>query len=546
MRQINGLNITVAFSLLCLLFYMSFTSCKKITNPSIGMKDTITYDLQKTSIYFQFVDANTNENIISGDIGELIVKVVGYSKFAIADITGIQKDEYIVRNGFLTLAVLPDYVPSSNSPIIFTIVYQLQKYISSSKEIILTNEGDYIVKVQLVRIDDPPTGVDIKQLYSVGNLYNGVLFDDITISSANEEASITIPAGTKLLDSDTNYLSGKLNLTMVYYNTNEDKALAAISGGICSSIIKNQSSNNVVFFPAGIVRLEIRDSDYKRAAIIEDKMLEINISIPAGTYNPKTKSNVKLGDDLQLFSYLSDTGLWLYNRVDTVKNSLSSGLSIATSTYSPDSYIIGNYKVSSCYEGLSFNLSGDCEQSGSLSVEGIIRKQVDDSYISDISLAAMWNKEINMPYTTGGTEVYIEWNQSSECNTCVVNPSVNPLLIDNMCSQQTNDLPLIDNGSVSISIIADFGGVCASDTNFVILPSFGLWVRQTDSKCWRWTSMKNGIAQVSNLVYGDTYVFGTYYNGIWKEWMVIINEETDYSFTIEFSDWACNNIFGIL
>ena len=58
--------------------------------------------------------------------------------------------------------------------------------------------------------------------------------------------------------------------------------------------------------------------------------------------------------------------------------------------------------------------------------------------------------------------------------------------------------------------------------------------------------MKNGIAQVSNLVYGDTYVFGTYYNGIWKEWMVIINEETDYSFTIEFSDWACNNIFGIL
>jgi len=52
-----------------------------------------------------------------------------------------------------------------------------------------------------------------------------------------------------------------------------------------------------------------------------------------------------------------------------------------------------------------------------------------------------WNETINIPFSTGGTPVYINWAQGDECNFCNVDLVVSPLFIDDMCSQQLIDLP---------------------------------------------------------------------------------------------------------
>jgi len=57
--------------------------------------------------------------------------------------------------------------------------------------------------------------------------------------------------------------------------------------------------------------------------------------------------------------------------------------------------------------------------------------------------------------------------------------------------------------------------------------------------------MKNGVAQISNVIYGNTYIIGTYYDGNWEEWEITITEETTYIFKMEFSKSACSSIFGL-
>jgi len=96
----------------------------------------------------------------------LKVQIVGKSKNAVADIVGLQKDEYTLTNGIITFGLIPEaeFVPSQTTPICFTIISRLQNYLTATKEVMITAEGDYLLKVFMVRIDDPPPGVIIKKI----------------------------------------------------------------------------------------------------------------------------------------------------------------------------------------------------------------------------------------------------------------------------------------------------------------------------------------------------------------------------------------------
>ena len=532
------------------IFSSGISSCKKITEPyknSTG-KDTITYDLLKTSIYVQFFDANTNEYIIPEEGKDLKIHIVGRSKEGVSDIVGLQKGEYIANNGFITFGLLPDleFIPSDGAPVSFVIISELTGYLTSRKEINLTSEGDYIVKIFMVNINNPPSGIVFESVYNVGVLINGVLQGDVSVSIPNNMAKLTIPSGTKLFNKDSTYLAGKLNISVIYYNGIDDLSLATIPGGIVSSVLENNSINSGVFFPTGMIAYDIYDSDWHKAYYIVDDSLEISMAVSSQSYNPISGSNVVDGDLIPVYSYVADTGLWVLNQwvdiIDTANGQLYSTVKTQGLDYASFSW----FEKNTCNQGAKFQISGNCTQCNSVMLDGVIRKQDDNTFISNISIAGYWGETLNIPLSTGGTDVYINWDESNNCNYCNVNPSVSPLLVDDMCSQQTIELPLVNTSPTSMSIIANFHGLCPSDTNILILPSFGIWIRPIDATCWRWSSMKNGVAQICNVIYGEKYVLGTYYDGNWEEWEITISEEIVYDFTIDFSQSVCTNVFGVL
>ena len=550
MKLLNILIIAVFITTVFLFFGLSFSSCKKIADPNKNNaeKDSITYDLLKTSIYVQFFDANTNEYIIADENNELKVQIVGKSKDGVIDIVGLQKNEYAAKQGFITFGLLPDaeFTPSDVNPVNFTIIAQLQGYLTSRKEINITSEGDYIVKIFMISISNPPNGVIIKNVYNTGVIINGVLQGDVAVELPNNEAKLTIPSGIKLFNKDSTYLVGKLNITMAYYNGTDDKVLAAIPGGVVGSVLENNNINSGVFFVAGVVAYDIYDSDWHKAYYIEDDKLEISMAVSAQSYNPTSGLNVADGDIISAFSYIADSGLWILNQQVTITDTLNGQLYSTVKTQGLDYANFSWFKKNSCSQGANFQLSGSCTHCNSVMLEGVMRKQADNSFVSNVSIAGYSNKLLNIPFSTGSTGVYINWDEGNNCNYCVVSPSASPLLVDDMCSQQVLELPTTNNSTTTMSVTANFYGICPSDTNVLILPSFGIWIRPIDTRCWRWSSMKNGVASICDVVYGNKYVIGTYFDGTWQEWEITISEETVYDFTIDFSQAVCTNVFGVI
>jgi len=550
MKLTSSTIISVLILSISFFLYFSFSSCKKIEDPKSDRdsKDTITYDLLKTRIFIQFRDASTNELIIPDETNELSVKIIGKSKDAVVDIVGLKSDSFIAKQGFLSLGLVSssEFIPSPESPISFTIVSELTKYLTSRKEINITSEGDYMLKVFMIDVDNPPDGVVIDHAYNVGVLINGVLQEDITVSTSRNEAKIVIPAGIKLIRDDSINLAGKLNVTLAYFNSRYDGSLAAAPGGIIGTVLNHNSTNTGVFFPASLIAFNITDSDNHPVSRFENTGLEITTTISKHSYNPVSASPIVAGDSVPLYTYLADTGLWKFDSWAYITDTLFNGLYSVVRTQGLDCVSYSWFESNNCNGSSKFKLSGACSQCGSVTIDGTVRKQADNSFVSSITVIGNGDMYSGIPFSTGNTPVYIDWDQGNECNSCSVNQGSSHVLIDNMCSQSQIEIPLQDNSPTTISITATFQGTCATDKNVLILPSYGVWIRPIDANCWRWVSMKNGVAQICDIVYGNTYMLGTYYDESWQEWEITVNEEQSYDFTIEFSSSICSDVFGIL
>lgn len=429
----------------------------------------------------------------------------------------------------------------------FTIKSSLFEFLPFSKEVIITSPGDYYFTVKLVNFEDPPDGLVVAQQLGVGNLYNGVLYEDVEISTDNQEATMTLKAGTKFLTADSSFLAGRLNIILIYHDLNYNASLSSMQGGVSSSVIDNGTFKDVIFSTGAIADIKITDSDYKEAYFIEDKDIELSLKISDNVVNPATNSPFGEGNQIGLYTYDADTGSWVFQ----VKNEIVVGymgqLYVDAETKTLKNYCLANYQNNTCNLSPGFKIEGECESCESVLISGIMRKSSDNTFVDDVMLPVIREEETILSVSTGNVPVDIYWNDTPDSNQCYVNPVVNPTHIQDMCSQSAAiTLMLLENSVGSISVNASFEGVCPGDTNYLILPSFGLWIRNFNSSNWQWISMTNGNARLCNLFPGEIYILGTYYNNSWQQWEFIVGEEEDYNFTIDFTDDICRNIFGIL
>jgi len=175
------LSIAIAF-LLTVSLITSLDSCK-LKNPVEGVSLIINYDLIKTYINIQFVDASTGELIGQMDNTQVKIIISGPNADAVLDNTGIIKDEFYSTNGFLGLGLNPnsEYVPTSLNPIKFTVVTSLNGYISTSKTFTIGKEGTYNDKIVMTNISNPPDGVIVKEEKGIGNLLGGIVQEEISV-----------------------------------------------------------------------------------------------------------------------------------------------------------------------------------------------------------------------------------------------------------------------------------------------------------------------------------------------------------------------------
>jgi hypothetical protein len=302
--------ISGIFILSLLISPLFFGGCKKVKNPTEGVKLIIDYNLIQTTFSIRFVDASTGELIGRDGNKQVEVKIEGQHAVSVIDISGLQKDLYKSTHGFVELALDPGVEPSADNPVKFTVVASTEGYLKTSLPVEVLKNDNNIFEIRMVNLDNPPQGVS-KVISDEGESDpEGRVKEDLNVVTPGGEVDLKIKSGTILKNSNGEPLTGQLNISLFHFSNLEDESLMAFPGGLNANVeMPGGEYEQVFFFSAGFIALEIADENGKIAETVLNYPLEITMEIPEETYNSDKQAGVAAGDTLPVWSYEVETGI---------------------------------------------------------------------------------------------------------------------------------------------------------------------------------------------------------------------------------------------
>ena len=169
------------------------------------------------------------------------INIFGDDRMYVVDPSGSNLTNYSTDEGFFAFALNPDLrTPTEDSPVILRVVASAEGYVSTSQPIRITEDSDYDYVVYMLELDNPADGVVVLNNQDIGLISDGIVEDDIVVSTTDEELSIVIKANTILKDANGALLNGDLTATLVYFDPTKEKALSAFPGGLDVTVSNEQ------------------------------------------------------------------------------------------------------------------------------------------------------------------------------------------------------------------------------------------------------------------------------------------------------------------
>jgi len=527
---------------------MTDTSCNKFKNAGDGLKVIIDYNLIKTSIDVQLIDATSGELI--GRDGSISVKtlITGEDKAGVMDITGVQNsnNEYMSQRGFVSLALKPEtaFTPSESNAISFNIVANQDGYLSTSQHVVIASVGKNFVIIKMVKLDTPPSGVLVtRQDGATTTDGNGRVSAPATIETPQSKTTLTIPEGIILKDVAGVPLQGSIDVLLVHFDNTDTAAMRSFPGGLMTNVTRSDGSNaDGMFYSAGFVAIELTDGNGRKAAGFEQGKLALTSQVNGETYNPETHTKVAAGDPIPLWSFDEGTGLWKEETMLTIEN-VGGVLKVQAelahlSYFNFDWFYGGEY----CNTGAPFVFTTSASLCDCQMMQGTMYRAADDAFMKYIYMWVCGSDPVYTFYAPSGVPVYIVWD--NYYSDLIVDPSDNPTYIDDLCSANPININLITTNNSS-HVTIEVEAYCASDPNVIIRPSYGAWFRPSNDWNWRWAEMVDGYADICDVQVGATYIVGVYYNGEWYETEVTVTQDS-YSYVgFELPADVCAEVFGM-
>lgn len=528
------------------------TSCNKFADVGDGLKIIIDYNLIKTSISVQLVDATTG-NLIGRD-GTVSVKttITGRDKEGVVDISGFQNENYVYmsQRGFVSLGLLPEpiYKPSESNPISFNIVADYEGYVSTSQHIAIAQEGDNFVVIRMVKLDDPPSGVVVRRedAATVSDA-TGRVSAPVIVETPAGKARLSIPEGIILKDISGSPLQGNIDVLLVHFDNTDPEAMASFPGGLVTNVTRSDGSNeDGMFYSAGFVAIEITDASGRKAANFEQGTIGLVSQVNPETFNPLTGNKVASGDEIPLWSYDEANGFWKEESVLMIGNT-SSTLEVQAelshlSYYNFDWFFGGPF----CNVGAPFVFSINPPIVGCFVMYGTMYRQMDDAFMQTIYMWVCNDTPVDIYFAPSDVPVYIVWH-NEPTSSLSVDPLDNPTFIDNLCGANPININIINNPNSSNSTVTiHVEAYCASDTTIVIYPSQGAWIWPVnDPNNMRWVEMIAGDAQIMDIQIGGTYGVGLYYRDEWYETEFLVTQSNYSYYDFEIPADVCDEVFGL-
>lgn len=277
----------------------------------------------RIAIPVQLVDAKTGEPIQQQVTLTASDDVTDANVYENANL-GINADN---STGLSTIFLKADAVKTATkeNPVKLRLIANSEGYFSSSIDINYDGTEAAVQRISLVKVTAPPDGVAVAEQKNVTAKSDGTLQVPIQLSAktaANDPdhrgagASFSLPAGTVLKDRSGTPLTGDLKVTIGYFSPKVRNIAEVFPGGLSPAYVRiweNGQWNNEMggtFISAGLMAVDIVDSQGRKAHLLEGQKATMTIQTPAGLINPETNQPIKDGDTIPVWSHSESNGLW--------------------------------------------------------------------------------------------------------------------------------------------------------------------------------------------------------------------------------------------
>ena len=327
----NWINGAILFlGALLLLSACDFGAARRAAE-SVGV--IVELDSIETTISGQFVDAATGQLLEN----PVTLEFKGPDQNAPVDMYSDPISSQTATGGVTSFGLTNERTPTPNNPVKLHVVASADGFQTTSAIVEVQQEGSTFFRLEMLSKNpahqpDEASGVRDHS----GTVNQGRLTTELTVQTPDKDrgtAGIHLPSGS-VLRTGSDSSEGNLTVDLNYYPPT-DGTMDALPGNGAMETNTNAERFNV----AGYMNLRIRDGNGRTISRITGsrghKKPETTVSFPEDTDHPSTGRPLQAGDELILFQYDPNNGLWRSDTTITVEtlqttenpSSLSSGFS---------------------------------------------------------------------------------------------------------------------------------------------------------------------------------------------------------------------------
>ncbi len=492
MKKIRN-SLPVFLVLFTLLFFSRCTigdDIQQLKNTVDSLQIIVGTPEFNTLVHLEFVDAKTKAYISNKSVS---VSVAGKDAAMVFNNIGEKKAQYQSKLGIMDLILDPsqiDSVKMKTTPVEFDVTIKVEGYSNVTKKIYFNNAKKQFVTIPLINLTEAPTGVkvDVKTNF-VATGSDGKTTQKATVSLDGGKQIVEIPSGVVLKDKDGNKLTGAISSQIIFFDPQSPTAQQSIPGGLAVQAVLpgGSSTGNVQFVSAGMFSVILKAGD-KEVKTFENGGIRLRTVVSPTMINPKTRNPVKANDVIEMWSIDEGSGLWKYEKTDTIRS--VNGELVLEETVNHLSTWNWDFYYNSCDSGPKFTFTG-----------------VNESfYVNIVSDFSDWGYTESITSSINSTDKSIQLYRvprDRPTNFTFTSPASNigkslsfspsTLSIANMCDGKTYNIVVTDNTIVSgvVTVNLDLTATSKTNNKLVIKPNLPIYY-----------APKGSFFGVTNLVNG--------------------------------------------
>ena len=206
-------------------------------------------------------------------------------------------------------------------------------YFDTGTSVILSpDQRTYRIDVMLVKAENGQIapGIEVSTLPIGEAVEDGTLMEEVVATNETPPGSpnikVTLPAGVVMTDNEGNPVNG-VSLNIASFDPYHPEALEAYPGGLdviaqatgfVIDGVEQVGETEINFKSAGFVAINIEDENGNKVKHFSED-IEVAMQFKVGTKDATGKF-VLVGDEVPIWSYDEDTGIWSYEKVGIVQD----------------------------------------------------------------------------------------------------------------------------------------------------------------------------------------------------------------------------------